>query len=203
VTLADSARALFPPGVRVAGGAIADWQGPPTGAEAQAVKAAVPARRAAFAAGRTAARAALGLPGADLPRHPDGPPVWPQGWTGSISHTGDTCLAAVAPTGAFAALGLDIDRSSGLAPDLVAEVLTPDEQTLLAGRDPTVFFCAKEAAYKAQFTLTRRLLGFHDVTITGPAASDNTLVLQAAGLTMTVHLTITNHLIIAATALPP
>lgn len=165
------AQSLFPPGVAVAGGPVTDWQGPLAPSEGQAVAAAGPRRRAEFVAGRTAARAALarlGWPPAALPRAADGPPLWPQGVTGSISHAGGYCLVAVSTS--VAALGLDIEALHPLTADIIAEVCTPAERGLLV-TDPDIglaalrIFSAKEAAYKAQFMLTRCTLGFEDITV--------------------------------------
>ena len=168
------AESLFPPGVIVAGGPVADWQGPLDAIEGAAIAAAGPRRRAEFVAGRQAARAALaqlGWPPVALLRADDGPPIWPEGVTGSISHGGGSCLAAVCQTRVASALGLDIEALHPLGADLIAEVCSPTELGLLV-TEPEIglaalrVFSAKEAAYKAQYMLTRTILGFDAISVT-------------------------------------
>jgi 4'-phosphopantetheinyl transferase EntD len=199
MTPALAARALFPPAVTVAGGRLPDWQGDLHESEAQAVARARGPRRAEFTAGRMAARAALGY-GGPLPRRADGPPVWPAGRTGSIAHGGGWVLAAVARLSDHAALGVDIEPADALTAELCGTVLTGAEAAALGGQDPTRAFCAKEAAYKAQFMQTGRMLGFHDVTLawrgddfsaTLPGMVVQGRVVQAAGM------------IVAAVTVPP
>jgi len=203
-----AARALLPAWVRVAGGLIANLQGPLLPAEQAAISRAVPARRASFAAGRTAARTALATfgPGpAPLPCGADGPPIWPPGLTGSITHGGDWCLAVVARLSDTGAVGIDIEPNRPLAMAIGAEVATPAERAILAGsiwspacggpgaRPPgsatgrtldtdaaLALFSAKEAAYKAQFMRSRCMLGFHDLTAIGAADDMITLRLNRA-----------------------
>ncbi len=153
-----AAQGLLGPDVAVAGGRIAAWAALLWPGEAEAVARAVPARRAEFAAGRASARAALaalGLPPAALPRTPPGPPLWPSGVTGSLSHGGGHVLAAVGRLGpGLRALGLDLEPFAPLSPDLAREVCGPGEDEARA----LEVFGAKEAAFKAQFALTGRLL---------------------------------------------
>ncbi len=155
-------RAILPAAVSIAGGRVAAldtalWPGEALSAAAR------PARRAEFAAGRSAARAALaaaGLPPAALPRDKRGLPVWPAGLTGSITHAGGWALAAV--TRLPAGLGLDAEEAGA---DLaLADIATPAERA--AAPDPIRLFSAKEAAYKAQFPRSGALLAFTDLEIT-------------------------------------
>jgi 4'-phosphopantetheinyl transferase EntD len=198
VTLVRTAQALFPAGVTVAGGPVVEWRGALTPAEQAAVANAVPTRRAEFAAGRTAARAALGRDN-DLPRRADGPPDWPAGWTGSITHGGCFCLAVVAPTALVRALGIDIEPAGVVTHDLVDSILTDDDRIHLGDRDPTFFFCAKEAAYKAQFMLTGQIRDFHDLSVR-PDGADLRVTLP--GMALRVRTAVAPGLIIAGTAIP-
>jgi len=129
-----------------------------------------------FAAGRRAARQAmsrLGVSEAAIPQGSDRAPVWPRGVVGSLSHTDTICLAAVAHRGQFAALGLDIEEDADLPVDLWPEVLTPIETAWLSvqpddlrGRLARLIFSAKECAYKLQYPITGKLLGFEAFDIT-------------------------------------
>lgn len=153
-------RALAPKG---AGVAWADpgvdhplWPG-------EALPGAVPARMREFAAGRGAARAALmdaGLPAAAIPRGADRAPIWPEGVVGSITHTRGHCLAIALPQTRARGLGIDLEPDTPLEPALWATILRPEERAGMTGAQAKRVFCAKEAAFKAQFAQSRRLYGF-------------------------------------------
>lgn len=122
-----------------------------------------PARRREFAAGRAAARRALeaaGLPPAAILSLPDRSPAFPDGLAGSIAHSAALALAAVDP--GRKALGIDLEPVVPLAADLWPEVLREDDPE---GLDPMARFVLREAAYKAQYPLTRRLFGFRDLRL--------------------------------------
>ena len=139
-------------------------------AEAQGLRNAVPRRLAEFHAGRAAARAAmvtLGLPPCPVPMGPDRAPLWPQGVTGSISHTATTCVAAVGVRKVWAGVGIDLEDATALDPLLISEICTKAEQRWL-GLQPAadrgllakLIFSAKEATYKVQYPLSGALFGF-------------------------------------------
>lgn len=160
---------LFPVGVAVAALHVDAPHPPLFPEEAASVTGAVPARRAEFAAGRAAARLALsrlGLPPIAIPAGESRAPVWPDGVSGSISHTAGYALAAVRLGGP---LGLDVESDAELEADLWALICEPGELTALpvAGRGRAVrhVFSAKEAIFKAQFPLTGLLIGFDAVTL--------------------------------------
>jgi uncharacterized protein (TIGR00290 family) len=141
-------------------------------AEAALVERAVPARRAEFAAGRRLAHAlldGLGAANAPLLTASTRAPLWPSGFTGSISHGAGLCLVAVARTTDIVAVGIDVESADPLAADLVSTVLTPRERTRLAGPDllrrAKLHFAAKEAVYKAVAAEVGRLLELHEVEI--------------------------------------
>ncbi len=169
------ARGLLGAGVAVASADPRRPSGVLLPGEDSALAGAIDRRRREFAAGRAAARRAmeaLGRPPCAVPAAADRAPVWPDGLLGSISHTADACLAAVAETGRFLALGLDLEPAAGLDPALRQEICTDAEQRWLA-RQPArdryllgrLVFSAKEAAYKAQYPLTRTLFGFDTIEI--------------------------------------
>jgi 4'-phosphopantetheinyl transferase EntD len=168
---------LFPAGTAVAAvqiGAAGMDSAALHPAEATAVAGAVPARQAEFAAGRAAARralAALGHPGAAVPRGPGRAPLWPAGIGGSIAHGAGVAVAAVRAGGP---LGLDLEEDAPLEPALWPLVCTAEEleRELAAlpgatarGRLVRRIFAAKEAVYKAQYPLTGALIGFEAVTV--------------------------------------
>lgn len=159
-------------------------------AEADQVAQAVPSRRIEFATGRACARRALARlpvscrPKADfaLLNGEDRAPLWPVGVVGAITHTGRApsgyCGVVVGPGEDFRGVGLDVELALPLGMELWPSVLTPAEQSWLAGFDPAragvlakLVFSAKECFYKAQFPLSRRFLEFGEVEITLDRAS--------------------------------
>lgn len=138
---------------------------------------AVQKRQREYAAGRHCARRALarlGLGAIAVPTGPDRAPVWPHGIAGSITHTDDMAAAAVCRIAdGFRAIGIDLEPALALPDELIALVATPSELAWLA-RQPRdkqgilarVIYSAKEATFKAQFPLTRRMLEFADVETT-------------------------------------
>lgn len=166
--LISALRAVLPPGVALGS---ADPTAPETGlwsGESAAMARAIPARRREFAAGRRAARdamEALDLPGSVILPGPDRAPLWPDGIIGSISHGGGTCFALIAQRGAITGLGIDLEPAEALPADMVETVCTGPERAAIKDHDlmGRATFCAKEAAYKAQYPLSRQMLEFHDL----------------------------------------
>lgn len=143
--------------------------------EQGAVKNAVPRRVAEFHAGRAAARAAmveLAFPPAPVAMGADRAPIWPEGVTGSISHTDKACVAVVGDSRDWAGIGVDLEEATALDPLLVAQVCSKSEQAWLGLQPPKdrglmakLMFSIKEAAYKAQYPLTGKLFGFDGMRI--------------------------------------
>lgn len=147
--------------------------------EAHWVRSAQPERRAAFAAGRHLARralAALGAPDTDLGRVPgagDAParaPDWPEGFTGSLSHSDRYCAVVVARRTAIAGIGLDLEATSRVRPAMLDRICTSDERARLRAAGDAqdagaLHFAAKEAFYKLWHPLAGRALGFRDVEL--------------------------------------
>ena len=142
-------------------------------AEYPAIASAVPKRRREYAAGRRAARAAmteLGLPPAPISTGTQREPLWPHGLVGSIAHCNTLCIAAVSLT--HRSIGLDVEPAVPLPSDLERIVCTPTERHWLKtlptndrGLNARKIFSAKEAVYKAQYLVTRQMIGFEDVNI--------------------------------------
>ena len=123
----------------------------------------VPARRREFAAGRTAARRALGQSIA-IPMGADRAPVWPAGVSGSITHTQGWAMAVVGS----GLIGIDLEQDEPLPPEVFDTVLLPQERVALGAdtRRAKLIFSAKECAYKAQYPVTKELFGFDAICIT-------------------------------------
>ena len=120
--------------------------------EAIAVSKAVPKRVAEFAAGRRAARTALGAIGceaSDIPAGPDRAPVWPDGVTGTITHDGDLALAAAARLGDVRSMGLDLTEAAPLPGGTRERILRHAAEEGLTDLEARVVFSAKESLFKA------------------------------------------------------
>lgn len=155
---------------------IAEGPHPLHPAEANYVSRAVPKRVAQFAAGRACARAALAqFEIRDFPLRVGchGEPIWPPGFTGSITHTNSYCAAVAAKTTSVRALGIDAEIRGALSRELWPQVITAAERRWLASLPEhvtsdmsTVIFAAKEAFYKCQHQLSCRWVEFLEVDVT-------------------------------------
>jgi 4'-phosphopantetheinyl transferase EntD len=143
--------------------------------EREAISRAIPRRQREFAAGRAAARAAmrqLGWPECPIPVGEDRSPIWPEGLVGSISHSGNFCVAAVAKHRDWGSVGIDIEDDHGIEPDLWPSICSLRELRAFAHEDirtaknrVTRLFSAKEAFFKWRYPGTLEMLDFQDVEI--------------------------------------
>ena len=109
----------------------------------------------------------LGGPSADLVRVRQRPPRWPAGFVGSLAHDDQVAVAAVGRAEQVAALGIDVEPAEPLPPGLTDVIATPSERrryarSVLEGRDLLV---AKEAVYKAAFSLDGLFLDYCDIEV--------------------------------------
>jgi len=133
-------------------------------------------RRQDFIAGRIAARKALdylGCPRTPLLVGANRVPLWPSGYTGSISHTDSFCGVAVGNTNVVKSIGLDAECIQTIDHDCWPQLFTSEELEWIYSRPTqqwdthaTLIFSAKECFYKCQYMLSRKWVDFHDVTIT-------------------------------------
>jgi len=170
VRLAARIEGVFPRGVAVRmrppGGDVGDL----LPVEEAAVARAVAKRREEFATGRALGRSALtslGAPPVAIPVAESREPIWPHGFTGSISHGADLVVAVVAPEGVLASLGIDVEERGPLPPGTSHLILHPREvrSARAAGWPPVAVFSAKEAVHKALFPATRVWMDFLDVEV--------------------------------------
>ncbi len=157
--------------------AFGDVDAPGYAAEDAQVSGAIETRRREHATVRACARRALirlGHSPAPILADAAGAPRWPAGVVGSLTHCDGYRAAILAPAAEIAGLGIDAEPHAGLDAELWEQILNPVERldlTALAAVHADVHwdriaFCAKEAAYKAWFPLTRRWLEFTDVRST-------------------------------------
>jgi 4'-phosphopantetheinyl transferase EntD len=171
--LADRLRAILSPSVALG---WADPDDPTLDAALENLPQASLQRRQEFQAGRQAARwamAQLGLPARPIPMANDRSPEWPDGLVGSISHCRGACFAIVAQSAQFRGLGIDIEPLADLPQDIWDTVLRAEELQSIQrlpsdtwGRAALQHFVAKEAVYKAQFPISKRLIDFHAIRLT-------------------------------------
>lgn len=135
-------------------------------------------RRSEYLAGRRAARAALrecGIEAADVEIGDNRGPVWPEGYVGSITHSGTIAAAAVALKRHANGVGIDIEHIA--TPDSMTAIravvidckerlhlhslaLYHDWATAL-----TIAYSAKESFYKATSEAVGRFFDFSAVRI--------------------------------------
>ena len=166
---------LFPIGIRTAVDRISDRVDELLPAERPAIATAVASRQFEFATGRVLARqllAELGAPDLALVRDDDRVPCWPEGFVGSISHSGSLCVASVARADSFAGIGLDLEPDEPVDADIERVVCRDAEHDWVAavtgddrGRRRRIVFSIKEAVYKAFYPRTREFWSFQDVTV--------------------------------------
>lgn len=128
-----------------------------------------------FAAGRTCARVALrnvGIPlDTEILKGSHGQPLWPEGITGSITHTQYYCCAAVVPLSRVASLGIDAEPNLPLDGGVFELVSTFNERKSISTLSipgihvDRLLFSIKESVYKAWFPLEHSFLDFHEVIV--------------------------------------
>ena len=97
----------------------------------------------------------------------DGQRLWPSGYVGSITHKGTVVLGALAPAATLRSFGIDLERIGAhgdprIGTFIAFEGLPPgahsDSGTLIA-------FSAKEAVFKAFYSLQRKRLKLSDIRL--------------------------------------
>ncbi|WP_115686286.1 4'-phosphopantetheinyl transferase [Corynebacterium senegalense] len=140
------------------------------------VSQAVDSRKGEFGDARWCAHQALRELGVEteeaILRGERGMPLWPEGFTGSMTHTEGFRAAVAAPTRHVLSIGLDAEPADRLPEEVVGEIARPRELATIEklradGIDcaDRIVFCAKEATYKCWFPMTRRWLDFGEAEI--------------------------------------
>lgn len=100
-------------------------------------------------------------------------PLWPEGISGAITHSGNWAAAAAGKTSDVSGIGIDLeDLERQVDSRISRHVCIPEEQKWLqeCGEDCLeqnlkIIFSAKESIFKAFFPYTRTYLHFHDARI--------------------------------------
>ena len=143
------------------------------------IEKAAPPRRNTFSSGRHCARGLLreaGLPEATLLRCSNGAVRWPHGLIGSLSHTNDWAVAAVAVSDMCEAqqMGIDLERIKPLEEGVIKLIARGAELEELSATHLPVWhamalFSFKESLYKCLASDYGQFINFHDVEITDVA----------------------------------
>jgi 4'-phosphopantetheinyl transferase EntD len=134
-------------------------------------------KQAEFAAGRQCARQALayfGIKNHAILKDETGRPIWPEGFTGSISHCQGMYGAAVCKSSACKSLGFDVE----LIPrkihehEVLKRICLPEELDEISGLSGSNFkviarliFSAKESAFKCLSCLNHGQMGYKSIHI--------------------------------------
>ena len=134
-------------------------------------------RKEHYRSGRICARevlSKLGTLGQPVLRDPQTrEPLWPEGISGAITHSGNWAAAAAGKTSDVSGIGIDLeDLERQVDSRISRHVCLPEEQKWLQewGEDfleqnLKIIFSAKESIFKAFFPYTRTYLHFHDARI--------------------------------------
>jgi 4'-phosphopantetheinyl transferase EntD len=126
-----------------------------------------------------------------VPKSGSGSPVWPEGYVGSITHTGRAAAALVArTTGVLVGIDGEGWLSEERAQSVRRRILNDEELTVLGEgalaphrKAVTLGFSAKEAVFKALFPVVGFSFGFHSVRVVAASRSEVTLSLADSRLT--------------------
>lgn len=129
------------------------------------------ARQQQFASGRRVAKFALrqlGNPTEEILKI-EKVPQFPMGTVGNIAHSKSIAFAATSKSEDFLGIGVDVLPVNAVSSKVAKRALLDEEQSVVARRASpnlnTVYFCAKEAVYKAVHPLTQELLTLPDAHV--------------------------------------
>ncbi|MGB2784617.1 4'-phosphopantetheinyl transferase family protein [Psychrobacter sp.] len=145
-------------------------------------------RQLTFLGGRLCAEQAvsqLGWPMISVPRSLKGVPIWPMGLCGSITHTQEAAYAIAAKYSEYNGVGIDSEwvvGDEGLN-GIISMCCTkqeleawfkPERNPLIA----TIIFSAKEAAYKAIYSIVMRYVDFTEFEVSEMYLDEGWLILS-------------------------
>ena len=149
-------------------------------------------RRHTFSSGRYCARSLMleaGLPATILLRRANGAVLWPEGLIGSLSHTDEWAVAAIALPAMCEAkqMGIDLERIKPLDDNVVKLIAhgAEREELAVAGAPEwhaTALFSFKESLYKCLASEYGQFINFYDVEFTGLAGGRPSLRFKNASL---------------------
>ena len=103
----------------------------------------------------------------EIESSPHGFPIWPNGITGSISHSKGLCLSAVGKSLDYQGIGIDVEQFNRIKERSLERIIHPEEEAQIGNdlKKATLLFSIKEAFYKAQFPLYKSPLNFKDIAL--------------------------------------
>jgi len=141
-------------------------------------KNASPERRAEYHLGRAAANQALKNLALENPgpvlKGEHGEPLWPDGIVGSISHTGEFAIAAVAHRKDYRGIGIDCENMRRkFSLKILSRIAHPEEAKWVMSRQSNLralmLFSAKECIFKTFFPENKHYIGFKDAKLSWDA----------------------------------
>ena len=155
--------------------------------------------RRASGAARIVARqlmAQLGQPQLAVPKAASGAPIWPSGLVGSLAHTFQVAVAAIARKNDFASIGIDLEPAEPLDADLLELVATASERKDISDdlRRGRLLFAIKEAVYKSVYPLDATFLEHNDVEVNFAAG----LAKVRTGRTIQFRYVLSNQIVVLA-----
>ncbi|WP_165218240.1 4'-phosphopantetheinyl transferase superfamily protein [Schaalia sp. ZJ1691] len=119
---------------------------------------------------------------------------WPEGTTGSLTHTGRYRAAAVASSQVFRSIGIDAESATRLPQGLRSRILTSNECEILRQNPDvelsawdTVIFSSKEAVYKAYAPATGRFLDFLECELVTRTHGSDALGINAGSFSAVIR----------------
>jgi 4'-phosphopantetheinyl transferase EntD len=163
--------------IELAGGIVSDDIKQVNEKEFSLISSAGVKRQREFLCGRHYAHQILdsmGYSGYVISRDEHGCPAWPDGIMGSISHTNNYCVVAIAADESRTSVGIDLEESGRMKQSLWGRLFTQSEISQLKSidqpieqmRQAAIMFSAKEAFYKYDYPLNQRQYDFTDVEVT-------------------------------------
>lgn len=136
---------------------------------------AVRKRRIEFCIGRAAAHSALSkisINNFPVLKGVHNEPLWPEGVVGSISHSGELAIAAVARKEEAAGIGMDIEMLDETISEDIVRIICTSKETDWVNRSVDrklerlfMIFSAKESIFKAFFPMTNVPLNYLDTEL--------------------------------------
>lgn len=144
--------------------------------ERNEVSAAVDVRKGEFGDARWCAHEALRELGVEVAgailRGERGMPLWPDGFTGSLTHTDGLRAAVAASTRHVHSMGLDAEPAEPLPDGVLRSIASSTEREMVEQMQAKgypwadrLLFSAKESTYKCWYPMTRRWLDFDEAEI--------------------------------------
>ena len=131
-------------------------------------------RKSRYLAGRYLARLGLKTLDAtafDVRTGSNGEPIWPNGFVGSISHSGNSTVCAIVDDPSYL-VGIDIEEivSQEMYHKIIHQITNREERALLSRWTDkatmlTAIFSGKESLFKALFEPAQRIFGFRAVQL--------------------------------------